>query len=85
MLAMCVECGQGLELPLPVDAGLLAFFLAQNGWFISVLNPPGQAPEVPMLLGPLCTPCAQEVYSPEMFKIAEERRQQLLQAAQAAR
>lgn len=83
LLAMCVECGAGIEIPLPVDPRWLAFFLAQSGWFISVMTPPGQGPEVPMLLGPLCTACAQKVFSPEVFKIAEERRQQLLQAAQA--
>jgi len=84
LLAMCVECGQGLEVPLPVDSRLLAFFLAQNGWFISVMTPPGQGPEVPMLLGPLCTACAQQVYSPDVFKVAEEQRHQLLQAAAQA-
>ena len=84
LLAMCVECGQGIEVPLPVDQRALAFHLAQSGWFISVMTPPGQGPEVPMLLGPLCTACAQQVYSPEVFAAAEQRRQQLLQAAQAA-
>jgi hypothetical protein len=38
-----------------------------------------------MVLGPLCTACAQKVYPPEVFAAAEQRRQQLLQfAAQAA-
>ena len=83
LLAMCVECGEDIEVPLPVDARWLAFFLAQRGWFISVMTPPGQGPEMPMLLGPLCTTCAQKVYSPEVYKAAEERRQQILQAAQA--
>ena len=84
LLAMCVECGQGIEVLLPVDVRWLAFFLAQSGWFISVMTPPDQGSEVPMLLGPLCTACAQQVYSPEVFKAAEERRQQILQAAQVA-
>ena len=138
LLAMCVECGQGIELALPIDHRSLAFLLAQSGWFISVMSPPGQdsepaathcrcghpiaahalgickhgtpswptrdgkhctcreliaassprtssPPEVPMVLGPLCTACAQQVYPPEVFAAAEQRRQQLLQAAQAAR
>lgn len=84
LLAMCVECGQGIELPLPVDQRALAFHLAKSGWFISVMSPPGQGPEVPMVLGPLCTTCAQKVYPPEVFAVADQRRQQLLQAAQAA-
>ena len=84
LLAMCVECGEGTELPLPVDQRALAFLLAQRGWFMSVMSPPNQGPEVPMILGPLCTACAQKVYPPEVFAAAEQRRQQLLQAAQAA-
>lgn len=84
LLAMCIECGEGIEVPLPVDPRMLAFFLAQSGWFVSVLTPPGQGPEVPMVIGPLCMACAQQVYSPEVFATAEQRRQQLLQAAQAA-
>ena len=84
LLAMCVECGQGVELPLPIDQRALALLLAQIGWFISVMSPPGQGPEVPMILGPLCTSCAQQVYSPDVFKVAEEQRHQLLQAAAQA-
>ena len=84
LLVMCVECGEGTELPLPVDQRALAVLLAQRGWFISVMSPPNQGPEVPMILGPLCTACAQQVYPPEVFAAAEQRRQQLLQAAAQA-
>lgn len=83
LLALCVECGRGLELPLPLDQRVLSFVLAQHGWFISVMSPPNQA-ETPMLIGPLCTACAQQVYSPEVFAAAEQRRQQLLQATEQA-
>ena len=84
LLALCVECGQGTELPLPIDSRSLAFRLAQMGWFIAVMSPPGQGPEAPMIFGPLCAACAQQVYTPEVFAAAEQRRQQLLQAAQAS-
>ncbi len=89
LLALCVECGDGFELILPLDQHALSIALAQRGWFISVLSPPpsqpGQPPPSPMVLGPLCTACAQKVYPPEVFAAAEQRRQQLLQfAAQAA-
>ena len=84
LLAMCVECGEGAELPLPIDNRALAFYLAQRGWFISVMSPPNQGPEVPMILGPICTACAQQIYPPEVFAAAEQRRQQLLQAAAQA-
>ena len=84
VLVLCVECGAGAEVPLPMDQRSLAFHLAQRGWFVSVLTPPGHGPEVPILFGGLCTSCAQTVYSPEVFKVADERRQQMLQAVQAA-
>lgn len=84
LLALCVECGQGIELPLPIDQRALAFLLAQAQWFISVMSPPGQGPVAPMILGPLCATCAQQIYPPEVLAAAEQRRQQILQAAQAA-
>lgn len=84
-LVMCVQCGQGAEAPLPLDRDGTARFLAQIGWYVSVLTPPGQGPEVPILLAALCLTCAQAVYPPEVLKVAEERRQQMLQAPQGAR
>ena len=90
LVVMCIECGDGLELPLPIDNRTIGLLLAQRGWFISVLSrpndpnrviAPGQGPETPMVLGPLCTACAQQVYPPEVFAAAEQRRQQFLQAA----
>jgi hypothetical protein len=83
LLALCVECGQGIELAFPIDHHSLALTLAQSSWFISVMSPPGQGPEAPRILGPLCTACAQQVYPPEVFAAAEERRQRLLQAQEA--
>lgn len=85
VLILCVECGDGAEVPLPMDQRSLSFYLAQREWFVSVLTPPGQGPEVPILFGALCPPCAKKTYSPEVFKVADERRQQLLAAAAAAR
>lgn len=84
-LLMCVQCGQGTEAPLPLDRDGTARFLALIGWYVSVLTPPGQGPEVPILLAALCASCAQAIYPPEVMKVAEERRQQMLQAAQGTR
>lgn len=84
LLVMCVECGQGIEAPLPIDHRAFSFLLATHGWFPSVLTPPGQGPDVPILLGALCLSCAQQVFPPEVLKVAEERRQQLLRTAQQA-
>lgn len=81
LLVMCVECGQGAEAPLPIDQRTFSLFLATQGWFPSVLTPPGQGPEVPILLGALCLSCAQQAFPPEVLKAAEERRQELLRAA----
>ncbi len=82
LLVMCVECGEGVEAPLPIDHKTIALLLAQRGWFMSVLSPPGQGPEVPILGAALCTACAPSVYSPAVMKIVELRRQEMLQAAQ---
>jgi hypothetical protein len=76
LLVMCVECGKGVEAPLPTDRDAIARLLAQQGWFTSVLSPPGQTP---ILVGALCATCAPTVFSPEALKVAEERRQKLLQ------
>jgi len=84
-LVMCVHCGQDVEVPLPFDCERLARFLARVGWFVSVLTPPGQGPEVPIVLGALCSTCAPTVFPPEVLAVAEQRRQQLLQAPQGAR
>ncbi len=81
MLARCVECGHGAELPLPFDQRALSIMLAQVGWFISVLSPPGQGSDR-IVIGPLCGMCAQKIYPADMYKMAEQRRQQLLQTLQ---
>ena len=79
LLVTCVECGEGVEVPLPTDHRAIALLLAQRGWHMSVLTPPGQGPE-PVVFGVLCNACAPKVYPPEVMKIAEERRRQLLAA-----
>lgn len=81
LLVMCVECGRGAEAPLPIDRDAFAHFLAQIAWYASVLTPPGQGPEVPVVLAALCTTCAPTVFPPEVMKAAEERRRQMLQGA----
>ena len=79
LLVMCAACGAGVEAPLPIDRPTIELFLARQGWFMGVLSPP----EAQILLGAICTACAQERYPPEVFKVVEERRRLLLQAAQA--
>jgi hypothetical protein len=76
LFVMCGECGQGAEVPLPIDREGLARFLAQSAWFMSILTPPGQ---VPILFGALCGECATRVFPPEVLRTAEERRQRMLQ------
>jgi len=78
-LVMCLHCGQGTEVPLPFNRDSLARFLARLGWYVSVLTPPGQPPEVPVLFAALCTACAQTISPPATLKAAEEYRQRLLQ------
>jgi hypothetical protein len=81
LLLMCVECGQGVEALFPIERDAVALLLAQHGWFVSVMTPPGQGPEVPIVFGVLCDQCAPKVFPPEVMKAAEERRQQLLATA----
>lgn len=87
LAVLCVECGQGTEVPLPVDQRVLALLLASIGWFISVLSAPDRGTLAPTVIGPLCAGCAQQVYPPEVFAAAERKRQQLVQSmtAQAGR
>jgi hypothetical protein len=77
LLVMCVECGQGVEVPLPIDRDALAHLLAQRGWFTSALTPPGQGPEVPVVIGVVCASCAPNLFPPEVIRAAEERRQKM--------
>lgn len=78
LLVMCGACGRGIEVPLPTDRDVLAHFLAQSAWFVSILTPPGQ---VPILFGALCGDCAPSVFPPEILRAAEEQRQKMLQGA----
>ena len=78
LFLMCVECGQGVEALLPIDRDGIALLLAQHAWFVSVMTPPGQGPDVPIVFGALCGQCAPKVFPPEVMKAAEERRKLLL-------
>jgi len=82
LLVTCVECGAGVEAPLPIEQRSIALLLAQHAWFMSVLSPPGQGPEVPIVFGALCASCAPKIYPPEVLKASEEARQALLRSAQ---
>lgn len=78
LLVLCGECGRGVEVPLPTDRDALERFLAQHSCFMAVLTPPGQQP---VLFGAICGECAPRVFTPEVIRAAEERRQKLLQGA----
>ena len=79
LLVMCVECGEGVEAPLPIEHQALTLLLAQRGWYLTRLPPPvEQGPEVPILTGALCAACAPKVLAPEILQMAERQRQHLL-------
>lgn len=82
LFTACVDCGLGIELPLPMDQRTFSIMLAQVGWFVAVMTEPSPDPSAKVVISPLCTACAQQRFPPEMFRVAEQRRQQLLQAAQ---
>lgn len=80
LIVMCVECSDGAPVSLPMDREALALTLARRGWFEAVVpGPPGQGPEVPILLGALCGACAPKIFPPEVLKGAEDRRQKIVQ------
>ena len=79
LLVMCIECGQGVEVTLPTTRDAIARQLAQRGWFMSVLTPPGQGPGVPIVVATICAGCAATVYPPEVMKVAEARRLKMLE------
>lgn len=83
LLVTCVECGEGVEVLMPIEHKAIAILLAQRGWFMSVLTPPSQNPEVPVLFGVLCSTCAPKLYPPAVMKAAEEQRQAIVKMSQA--
>jgi hypothetical protein len=78
LLVMCAECGDGVEVPLPTDRDAIALILARRGWYMSVMTPPGQGLEVPLVVGAVCTRCASSAFPPEVLKTAEDRRLKML-------
>jgi hypothetical protein len=83
LLVTCVECGEGFEALMPIEHKAITIALALRGWFMSVLTPPSQNPEVPVLFGVLCSTCAPKIYPPEVMKVAEEQRRAIVKMAQA--
>lgn len=72
----CVECRNAIVSAFPVGREEFARIVAKQGWYLSVLSPPGQGGLT--LLGPVCNECAPRVYDPDLFKAAEEARLRLL-------
>lgn len=67
----CLECS--------TDRAAIERLLAQHGWFMSMMSPPGQGPDVPIVVGAVCGTCAPTVCPPEALKVAEERRLKILE------
>jgi len=82
LLVTCVECGEGVEVIFPIEQHALDTLLAVRGWYLSVLSPPQPPPQQsPVVIGAVCTNCAQRAFSPELLKASEARRQAILAAA----
>lgn len=62
-----------LEVDFGLDKDALTKVLEENRWFLSVLTPSGQGPEVPLVLGPICERCAKEVMPEVVAKFYELR------------
>lgn len=76
LVVLCVECGDGIELALPIDRNFEQK-LVGHGWFASIMEPP-QAGK-PIVLGTLCNACAKARFPPDIFQAAEARRQRFVQ------
>jgi hypothetical protein len=56
-----LKCRKSVEVTLPIERDPLTRFLAEGGWIVSVVSPPGSS-ELTMDI--LCPGCAREIYSP---------------------
>lgn len=67
------DCPVYVEIPFdePLDMDRLTELLRERSWFLSVLTPPGQGEDVPVIFGPICEPCANEVM-PELVDAAKK-------------
>lgn len=67
-LLVCVEfgdkCEKAVEVPFGLDMNAWTEALKGHGWVASVMSPPGASPVV---LSPLCGPCAEDVH-PEIME-----------------
>jgi hypothetical protein len=73
----CAECNDAVQVPFPIERDMLFRHLACKRWFLSVMTPPGQGKETPIVLGALCPRCAKRVLPPEVLKTAEKMRDEV--------
>lgn len=67
----CIACGLVTDAPLDEHHGVATTEFAQKqGWFVSVVTPPGQGKFV---LAPVCPGCAPKVYDPELLAHAKKK------------
>jgi len=67
LVIFCVECGERVEAPFD-GAKLHSHELYRaTGWVLSLIDPKGSA------LAPLCGPCAEKVYDPELLAEIKKR------------
>ncbi len=68
-------CAEDIWVPIdePLTLDSLSDFLAQHGWYLSVITPPGQGPTVPLTHATICRACAKTVM-PELVEAADRIR-----------
>lgn len=69
LVNVCVECGEVRHVPFAALSShdALARHLGADGWFLSVVTPPGE-PDVVMAC--LCGACAPKVHHPGVIEMA---------------
>lgn len=66
------KCEEDVAVKFGLGRDELTKYLNEVGWFLSVLTPPGQGDDVPVVMGPICEPCA-VVVMPEVVMAAKDQ------------
>ncbi len=67
LVIFCVECGERALAPFDGEKLPSRELFRKTGWLLSVIDPKE------LTLAPLCGPCAEKVYDPELLAVAKKK------------
>ena len=67
LVIACIECGNVVHATFDDDKLKSRQLYQEHGWVLSVIDPKEQ------VLAPLCGPCAERVYPPELLKVVKQK------------